>query len=222
MPGQVMQNFLNQGAAQPGKAAPTVVIANAQGSPQQKAVAKAQQQAANAQRAAAHAQQQAAAQAVQQGIARQQGAQQELNATLTDVGTEQGQRVLNRLNEGSQKLTSWADRVPTPGGIGVLVLLIFLFLWAIVPVNGQYTRMQLLWLTLTGRTKMANTPDAANAGQNTGPVQPPNSPDIGFPFITNYDAGKITFPGTGAGDFTAPPPIEDNFDSLPIDWSNLE
>lgn len=217
MPGQVLQNFLNQGAAQPGKAAPTVVIANAQGSPQQKAVAKAQQQAAIAQRAAAHAQQQAAAQAVQQGMARQQAAQEELNGTLTDIGTQQGQRVLNRLNEGSQKLTSWADRVPTPGGIGVLLLLIFLFLWAIVPVNGQYTRLQLMWLTLTGRTKMASTPDAANTP--TGGNLPPNTPFEG-PFIQNLPVAVNT--GTGVGDFTAPPPIEDNFDSLPIDWSNLE
>ena len=219
MPGQVLQNFLNQGAAQPGKAAPTVIVnPNAA---KAKQVANAQVQAANAQRAAAHAQQQAAAQAVQQGMAQQQAAQMQLNSTLAGIGTEQGQRVLDRLNEGSQKLTSWADRLPTPGGIAVLLFLIFLFLWAIVPVNGPHTRLELLWLTLTGRTKVADSPDAANTGQiPTGPAGPANSPDNGAPFLQNFDAGNVV--NIGIGDFAAPAPLVDNFDSLPIDWSNVE
>jgi len=46
--------------------------------------------------------------------------------------------------------------MPTPGGIGILLIILLIFIWAVIPVNKQggvsYTRLGLLWLTLTGRT----------------------------------------------------------------------
>jgi hypothetical protein len=42
---------------------------------------------------------------------------------------------------------------PTPGGIGVLVIALLFFVWAIVPFNG-HTRLEWLWLTITGRSRL--------------------------------------------------------------------
>lgn len=78
------------------------------------------------------------------------------------------QNLQNGISAISDKLTSWADAVPTPGGIGLLLFAIFFLIWAIVPVNGDKTRLQLLWLTLTGRTRMAASPDAGGTYTDTG------------------------------------------------------
>ncbi len=51
------------------------------------------------------------------------------------------------------------DRVaqmPTPGGIGPLLITLIVLVWAIVAVNNQgMTRLQLLWYTVTGRTRLS-------------------------------------------------------------------
>lgn len=73
-----------------------------------------------------------------------------------------------KAKETGSRLESWAANVRTPGGIGLLLIVIFIFLWAIVPVNGGKTRGQLFWLTLTGRTKMADTPDAGGTYTDPG------------------------------------------------------
>lgn len=85
-------------------------------------------------------------------------------ADLAEKGRDLGSRV-----------EAWASNVRTPGGIGLLLLAIFILLWAVVPVNGGKTRGQLFWLTLTGRTRMAASPDAggtytdpASSGSGTG------------------------------------------------------
>lgn len=169
MAGQAaLLNFLNNPAqpAAPGQAAPTTVLPPgpkvSKPSPQQKAQADAVKQQQRREESALKAQQQTQQrfeqQATQIGIKAVSGGVQELGQNLSNMG---------------DRLSSWADSVPTPGGIGLLLVVIFLFLWAIVPVNGGNTRLQLLWKTLTGRTRMTASPDAggtydASAGTGSG------------------------------------------------------
>lgn len=71
-------------------------------------------------------------------------------------------------NAAADKVTgvqNWIAKAPTPGGIGVLLLIILLFVAIIVPVSGGYTRLQLFWLTLLGRTSL---PDASGNVPQTG------------------------------------------------------
>jgi hypothetical protein len=74
--------------------------------------------------------------------------------------------------------------LPTPGGVGLLVFALIFFVWAIVPVSsGGQTRLQLLWLTLTGHTSLA-----------TGEAPPEQRPG------TPTTAPTATAPTTGIGD----------------------
>lgn len=45
----------------------------------------------------------------------------------------------------------WAENLPTPGGNLALVLILVFFAFAVIPVNGGNTRLQLIWLVLTGQ-----------------------------------------------------------------------
>jgi hypothetical protein len=63
----------------------------------------------------------------------------------------------------ARRTSNWIASAPTPGGIGVLVLALLFFLWAIIPVNAAGdTRLKLLWYTLIGRTQF--TEDTQVAG----------------------------------------------------------
>lgn len=49
----------------------------------------------------------------------------------------------------------WLSRLPTPGGIATMLLILVFFLLAVFPVNSNGdTRLKLLWLTLTGKTHL--------------------------------------------------------------------
>lgn len=65
---------------------------------------------------------------------------------------------------------NWIASAPTPGGVGVLILALLMFLWIIVPVNESGdTRAKLLWYTLTGRTKLKQQYETAeNAAAASG------------------------------------------------------
>lgn len=73
-----------------------------------------------------------------------------------------------------ESIQSWASNLPTPGGLGLLIIVLFVFMWAIVPVNtsggSHYTRLQLLYYTLTGRTTLggpAETPTSTTGASTT-------------------------------------------------------
>lgn len=66
----------------------------------------------------------------------------------------------------SDAVGSWAANAPTPGGNLALVLLLLFFAFAIIPVNAGKTRLQLIWLVLTGG---ANLP---GEGAASGPTAP--------------------------------------------------
>lgn len=87
----------------------------------------------------------------------QKGAQTDANA-LGGGAVNTGERVNvigDALGDAGAGIQRWASNLPTPGGIGILLLVIFIMMWAIIPVDkAGYTRMQLLWLTVTGRTHL--------------------------------------------------------------------
>jgi hypothetical protein len=93
-----------------------------------------------------------------------QAATTTLQQNLSDVG--------NRLVD---RISSW----DTPGGVGLLLLALFILLWMIVPVNGGHTRFGLLWLTLTGQTYLPDDtiPTASSGSTNPGGCPPGYLPD---------------------------------------------
>lgn len=67
---------------------------------------------------------------------------------------QQRQREKNPLFRFSQGLADWAGNLPTPGGNLALVLILVFFAFAIIPVNAGKTRLQLIWLVLTGNADL--------------------------------------------------------------------
>lgn len=85
----------------------------------------------------------------------------------------------------ARRTSNWISSAPTPGGIGVLVLALLFFLWAIIPVNAAGdTRLKLLWYTLIGRTQF--TADTQTSG---------GSADFG----NETDSTATTGSGNGTG-----------------------
>jgi hypothetical protein len=60
---------------------------------------------------------------------------------------------LDVAKEQAGRAADWASSLKTPGGIGVLLMVLFFFIWIIVPVSNGKTRMQLLWGVLTGQVQ---------------------------------------------------------------------
>lgn len=60
---------------------------------------------------------------------------------------------LDAAKEQAGRAADWASSLKTPGGIGVLLMVLFFFLWVIVPVSNGKTRMRLLWGVLTGQVQ---------------------------------------------------------------------
>lgn len=194
---QALVNFLQQGKALPttpvggnGGAPPTQATPAArarQAAGRQQLAAQAQKQAAQ-QAQAQRAQQRIQLQAQRQA---QQGQRQAVDALQRQQRIGQAQQRLQqsqqreerlqvntlataveglteRARDTGSRLEGWAANVPTYGSVGLLLAVIFIFLWAIVPVNGGKTRAQLFWLTLTGRTRMTDTPDAGGTYTDPG------------------------------------------------------
>jgi hypothetical protein len=91
-----------------------------------------------------------------------------------DTAQTIGDRVFSSVGSAQDRVS----RRPTPGGIAVLVIVLLILVWAVIPVNTQngvqYTRLGLLWLTLTGKTYIEGRRDVRKPflpDQNT-PVPP--------------------------------------------------
>lgn len=85
-------------------------------------------------------------------------------------------------------VTSWVEGLPTPGGNLALLLILLFFAFAIIPVNGGATRLELIWLVLTGGADLPTT--AAGTGGNT---------QTSTPGVGDIAAGLGTGLGTAAG-----------------------
>lgn len=93
----------------------------------------------------------------------------------------------------ANRATDWVSAQPTPGGIGLLVLVLIVLVWAMIPVNDAgATRLQLLWLTLTGRTRLRGRVDIPDL--RSGISDAPVSYDGGMPAVTG-----VPQVGAGAG-----------------------
>jgi hypothetical protein len=173
-------------------------------------------QAAQAQRQyqAQQAQAAKAAKLAADAEARKQGAR---DASLIGKGMYAAGIVPNKLADTVENIQNWIATRPTPGGRGGMLLLLLLFGAFIIPVSqGGYTRAQLLWLTLLGRTEIDDSgepdnggyPKAPPAGPPDGKPKPPGPIDPGGKTnMTNLTAQPLPFtlplPG-GAGGISLP------------------
>lgn len=122
---------------------------------------RAQRQAINAQREADRQADRNARQAAQTQRAQQQAdarrrAHEERNAKSARAPFD--------------ALSAWVEGLPTPGGNLALLLIILFFAFAIIPVNGGATRLELIYLVLTGRADLPT--NAAGTSGNTTTTTP--------------------------------------------------
>lgn len=124
---------------------------------QQRMLARRQQQQQD--RAQRQAERDAQRRQQQQQKATQQGLISGVAGASEALGT-----ALERLRAFSE----WAGQAPTPGGIASMLFGLAVLISIVVPVNEGYTRLQLLWLTILGRTYLPEAKaieDARNSGQ---------------------------------------------------------
>jgi len=118
-----------------------------------------------------------------------------------------GENVGNRFDE----LNGLADRFATPGGVMPLILALLVMTSAIVPVNNGKTRLELLWLTITGKTRLPDPNDTngssgsgGSSGSDNGIGSDPNQP----PFTTSTRVTPSARPtATGALDIASLPAL---------------
>ena len=65
---------------------------------------------------------------------------------------------LGDITEVTAGLTRFTQALKTPGGLGAVFALCIFLLWTIMPTSSGYTRLQLLWFTLLGRTSLSSSP----------------------------------------------------------------
>lgn len=109
---------------------------------------------------------------------------------VVDAVTASAEKVGGAVGDKVTGTKEWLANLPTPGSIALLLVVILFFIWAVVPVgqNGE-TRLQLLWLTLTGKTSIAGEPQNTLANVNpTGQVS-------ATPNVTTLSAGGIASTG---------------------------
>ncbi len=101
----------------------------------------------------------------------------------------------NKAADFVERLQTRIANLPTPGGRGAMLLLLLLFIIFIVPVAANYTRAQLFWLTLLGRTSLDDSgaperdPIAKPPGERP-PLPKPNPPGGRPPDITTAPPGS--------------------------------
>ena len=143
--------------------------------------------------------------------------------------------VAANLAEGAQntteKVTGFAEKLPTPGGIALLIAILIAFLWAVVPVNAGMTRAQLLWYVLAQKAALippgglsdwekqfAQAQGIQGAGvYNSSPV-PGSGPGTGTPIVqlsSSTPTPTVTTPSITPGLSLSP-----NVGFIP-DFSNL-
>ncbi len=90
------------------------------------------------------------------------------------------QHGIRTIQKTTEPATTWMTNLPTPGGIATLLIIILVFLMAIVPSQEvadpnnpgkyiYYTRLNLLWLTILGRTSLKphNSSGSSGGSSNT-------------------------------------------------------
>jgi hypothetical protein len=72
------------------------------------------------------------------------------------------EQALDAAADKTRAAQDWLAARPTPGGLLLLFGILLFFIWVIVPVNGGKTRLELLWLTITGKTRLPADASAAD------------------------------------------------------------
>lgn len=82
--------------------------------------------------------------------------------------------VPNKAADIVERAQNWLATRPTPGGRGGMLLLLLLFGAFIIPVSqGGYTRAQLAWLTLLGKTELDESGEPSAPGEPGVKPKPP-------------------------------------------------
>jgi len=109
--------------------------------------------------------------------------QQAAKATLIGKGLYAAGIVPNKAADTVERFQNWLATRPTPGGRGGMLLLLLVFGAFIIPVAaGGYTRAQLAWLTLLGRTELDESGEPGGRGR---PL-PPGGEPRGEPKATGH------------------------------------
>lgn len=101
---------------------------------------------------------------------------------------------LDVAREQAGRAADWASSLRTPGGIGVLLMVLFFFIWVIVPVSNGKTRMQLLWGVLTGQVQFRS--DIVSEEENA------------IQAAVNFSQGSTNGTGTGGSSVLVPYTID--------------
>lgn len=161
-------SFLN--APAPGQQAQQLADAKLLKAQAQAVGAQQQAQAAGARNNLAQGQLANQAQQQQQQAQRNARAQGRARGRIVGQAIAAGKGTLGD-NPVANKVEAVAERVgnfPTPGGLFALFVVLLLFVFLIVPVNGGLTRAQLFWLTLLGRTRLPQGAEPASGGDAGG------------------------------------------------------
>ena len=148
-------------------------------------------------RAQERSQRQSQAQADRQ--ARQQRSQQQADTRRQRSETRNAKSARAPLDG----LTNWVEGLPTPGGNLALLLILLFFAFAIIPVNGGATRLELIYLVLTGGADLPT--NAAGTSGNTQ-ASTPGASDVARGISVGVGAaigsvlgGGTVLPGIGGG-----------------------
>lgn len=85
----------------------------------------------------------------------------------------------NKAADTVENIQNWLATRPTPGGRGGMLLLLLIFGAFIIPVSqGGYTRAQLAWLTLLGKTELDDSgePNGEEPRRKPPPIPPEPRP----------------------------------------------
>lgn len=141
---------------------------NAQLTAKQQQLLAARQQQLLAARQQQRAQVQAERDAQRQKQAQRNAAQRGLTSGVAGVSSQIG-----AMGDRLRAANEWAASVPTPGGILAMLIGLTALVSFVVPVNDGYTRAQLAWLTILGRTAIPEA-QAVEDARDSGAISSQN------------------------------------------------
>lgn len=120
---------------------------------------------------------------------------------ITNTVLSEANRSFKAASDKTSPIVSWFENAPAPGGIGLLLLIIGVFLMAIVPIdNNGNTRLMLLWLTLTGKTHINYSQDnTASTQTNSVPSTPTTAQPVANTPAPAPTGTMLSFPNVDLG-----------------------
>ncbi len=99
---------------------------------------------------------------------------EEEDAALLEKSRLQVQKATEALKAATEEPRKWIERLPTPGGIATILIILLFFLFAVIPVDSSgNTRLKLFWLSLRGNTHLAYTEQTSTTDQPKEVIPPP-------------------------------------------------